>query len=202
MSLTINGTYVPIVGDFGGDDYDDILFYGPGSTSDSLWISVDDRRRTSTRPQGQRRRRLPAQGPARLPRRRRQGRHLVPRPGLGQGLLWHFTDRLGTAGYDGPGTYASRELKVNGAYQLVIGDYSGDAIDDVVLYQPGAAADYKWVSNAAGAFSQTTSRSTAPTSPSWSTAIDYDGIFWWASGSGRGLLDQQRHLVHGPSPTR
>src|SRR5690349_14431435 len=41
VNLSIGGTYVPVVGDFGGDDYDDVLFYGRGSVSDSLWISVE-----------------------------------------------------------------------------------------------------------------------------------------------------------------
>lgn len=35
---TVNGTYAPIVGDFDGTGTDDILWYAPGSGSDSLWL--------------------------------------------------------------------------------------------------------------------------------------------------------------------
>lgn len=36
----MNGTYTPIVGDFGGDELDDIFWYGPGTKPDVLWISI------------------------------------------------------------------------------------------------------------------------------------------------------------------
>jgi len=36
-TLSISGTYTPIVGDFDGDSRDDIFWYGPGSAADSIW---------------------------------------------------------------------------------------------------------------------------------------------------------------------
>jgi hypothetical protein len=36
-TLSVNGTYVPIVGDFGSDRCDDILWYGEGPAPDVLW---------------------------------------------------------------------------------------------------------------------------------------------------------------------
>ena len=36
-TLPISGVYTPIVGDFNGDDRDDILWYSPGSGPDSIW---------------------------------------------------------------------------------------------------------------------------------------------------------------------
>ncbi|MGK2947572.1 MAG: hypothetical protein ACSLFP_03295 [Acidimicrobiales bacterium] len=34
--MRISGHYRPVAGDFNGDLYDDILFYGPGSGFDSM----------------------------------------------------------------------------------------------------------------------------------------------------------------------
>ena len=36
-SVQISGTYKPVSGDFNGDGYSDIFYYGPGSTADTLW---------------------------------------------------------------------------------------------------------------------------------------------------------------------
>jgi len=38
--IQVGGTYKPLVGNFGGDTKDDILWYAPGSTPDSLWIGT------------------------------------------------------------------------------------------------------------------------------------------------------------------
>lgn len=37
VDKSVGGTYVPLVGDFDGNGFDDVLWYGPGSTADSLW---------------------------------------------------------------------------------------------------------------------------------------------------------------------
>ncbi|QXC60366.1 hypothetical protein KSP35_18840 [Aquihabitans sp. G128] len=182
VNLTINGTYVPVVGDFGGDDYDDILFYGRGTNGDSLWTSADVAGYFTTKSL--------SIGGTYLPKVLHDYRGVGAKddvlflgPGSAPDYLWHFTDQVGTSGYDGPGTYASKSLKVNGAYQLVVGDFSGDLLDDVVLYQPGTAADYKWVSNAAGAFAQTNLTVNGTYQPVTVRHEQYDGIYWWASGS-------------------
>ncbi len=36
--LSVNGSYRPLVGAFGGDKTSDILWYGPGTRPDSLWL--------------------------------------------------------------------------------------------------------------------------------------------------------------------
>ena len=38
-SIAVNGTYVPIVGDFAGGSTSDIIWYAPGSGTDYLWTS-------------------------------------------------------------------------------------------------------------------------------------------------------------------
>ena len=35
-------SYVPVTGDFNGDSYDDIFWYGPGSILDSIWFGRFD----------------------------------------------------------------------------------------------------------------------------------------------------------------
>ncbi len=38
-AYNVNGTYTPLIGDFAGTSSDDILFYAPGTGTDSLWTS-------------------------------------------------------------------------------------------------------------------------------------------------------------------
>lgn len=35
---SVGGTYTPVVGDFDGNGFGDVLWYGPGAVSDSLWL--------------------------------------------------------------------------------------------------------------------------------------------------------------------
>jgi hypothetical protein len=37
VPVTVNGTYTPFSGDFNGDGFDDVFWYGPGGGRDSLW---------------------------------------------------------------------------------------------------------------------------------------------------------------------
>ena len=36
-AIDINGDYLPVAGDFDGDGRDDIAWYGPGGTPESMW---------------------------------------------------------------------------------------------------------------------------------------------------------------------
>jgi hypothetical protein len=38
--VSIGGTYDPIIGDFNGGGYDDVLLYGSGGLPDRLWTSL------------------------------------------------------------------------------------------------------------------------------------------------------------------
>ena len=38
--IQVNGTYRPIVGNFSGDERDDIFWYAPGSGAEQLWIAT------------------------------------------------------------------------------------------------------------------------------------------------------------------
>lgn len=183
VSLAIGGNYVLVVGDFGGDDYDDILFYGPGSAPDSLWLS-DDRPGYFDKS-----RKVSAGGnyqPKVLHDYRAAGAKddiLFLAPGPAKDYYWHFTEWPGYSEFIGPASYRSRELKVNGAYQLLIGDYSGDKIEDVLLYQPGTAPDYQWKSDADGNFRQTNLRINGNYLPAVIYGSARDGLLWWGDGA-------------------
>ncbi|MGN6695677.1 MAG: hypothetical protein ACTHN0_15990 [Aquihabitans sp.] len=183
VGLSIGGTYVPVVGDFAGDDYDDVLFYGRGSAPDVLWTSVDTASYFSAKS-------VKISGTNYQPKAILDYRAVGAKddvlflgPGSVPDYLWHFTDSPGTSDYSAPGTWQSRTLQVNGSYQLVVGDYNGDRIDDVVLYQPGAARDYKWISSASGAFTQTNLTINGTYKAVTVRHQDRDGIYFWASGS-------------------
>lgn len=183
MNLTINGTYRPIVGDFAGDDYDDILWYGPGSTPDSLWTSVLGPNPFSSKA-------VKISGSNYRPITLRDFRStgakddiLFLGPGTVPDYLWHFKEDLSRPEILAPGTWTSRTLKVNGSYQLIAGDYSGDGLDDVVLYQPGSKPDFKWVSTPSGAFTQTNLTINGTYQPVVVRKEVRDGIYFWASGT-------------------
>lgn len=182
VPLSIGGTYVPVVGDFGGDDYSDILWYGRGSKPDALWISTD----TSSYFTGKS---ISISGANYEPKVLQDYRGVGAKddvvflgPGTVPDYLWHFDEQLG-ADVSTPGTWVSRTLHVNGSYQLIVGDWDGDLLDDLVLYQPGTAHDYKWISSASGAFTQTNLSISGVYQPATVRHEQYDGIYWWASGS-------------------
>lgn len=176
VRLTVGGDYHPIIGDFGGDDYTDILWYGPGSMTDSLWISDD----SSDHFDKSRKVNI---GGHYLPSVLRDYRAETTKddilflgPGAAKDYLWHFRD-------NGSATYASRPLSVNGAYQLVVGDYNGDRIEDVMLYAPGSHPDYLWHSSTSGAFRQTNHRVDGNYEPTVVYQQDRDGILWWTDAA-------------------
>ena len=179
--VNIGGTFLPIVGDFGGDDYDDIIWYAKGTAPDVLWIS-DGMGGFRSKP-------LTINGtyePKVLRDYRDYGGKddlLFLGAGAVKDYLWHFTDRSGDEAYVGPGTFASRPLLVNGDYRMVVGDWTGDALEDVVLYQPGTAKDYRWDSDAAGRFKQTNLTVNGNYLPTTIYQQDRDGVYWLGVGA-------------------
>ena len=178
INVPISGTYKPIVGDFAGDDYDDILWYAPGTKSDSLWVSVD----SSTHP-------FQATGMKINGTFRPYALHDYTSlnrkddifwyaPGSAKDYVWHYNE-------SGTATYTTVNLSISSTFQVVRGDWNGDLLDDVVLYAPGTAKDYRWASKADGSFAQSTISVNGTFKPVPIYQSSKDGILWWADGTAK-----------------
>ncbi len=138
VPLRVSGTYRPIVGDFVGDDYDDILWYRPGTGADFLWESVPSG--DAFVDAGQ----VPVSGDYRpeVLRDYRDGAHkdavVWQRTTDGPDALWRFDA-------DGEGGWTSEGLEIGARLTLLPGDFDGDGLDDLVLYGPGSLPDGVWL---------------------------------------------------------
>jgi hypothetical protein len=132
--ITINSTATPVVGEFTGDNVDDIFWYGPGGAVDRLWdfnasptLSYTGRSfsvgGSSFRPfAGD----LSADGVEDL---------IWYAPGTTGDVIWDFNSG---------GGYTRRALSVNGTYRPVVGRFSPDSKDDIFWYAPGSGRESMW----------------------------------------------------------
>ncbi len=129
----------PLVGDFDGDGRSDVLFYGPGSLPDHLWLGRPDRNFAGV-PVSVSGSYQPVLGDF-----NGDGRTDVfwYAPGSAADWLW-----LGRAG----GAFTTRAASVGGTYQPLVGDFNGDGRDDVLWYGPGSASDWISFGHADGGF--------------------------------------------------
>ena len=162
---------VPVLGDFDGDGRGDLLWYGPGSQDDHLWLGRASRNFAGG-PVTVRGHYLPLGGDF-----DGDGRAdvLWYGPGAQPDVLW-----LGRPG----GRFAARTLTVAGDYGPLAGDFNGDGPRDVIWYRPGAGADVVWFGNGSGRFSAR--RVDAPDGAEPFTG-DFDGdgrrdVFWYGPG--------------------
>ncbi|HSJ19326.1 MAG TPA: VCBS repeat-containing protein [Nocardioidaceae bacterium] len=130
--FTVNGSYKPLVGDFDGDGYDEILWYAPGTTTDYMWNFTGNTTVSSV--------------PYTV-----NGNYARPTVGdyTGDGVddvLWYAPgsgpDYLWD--YNVGGSYVSVPRTINGVYLPVSGSFGNDATDDIFWYSPGTAPDYLW----------------------------------------------------------
>lgn len=138
----VNGTYLPIVGDFSGDGNEDVLWYGPGTAPDTLWNFT---------PSGITTRRVTVNGtftPIVLPNATRPDSIFWYAPGTATDWLWVFPD--------GGGSQSSAAYVVNSQFTPIAGDFGDDSLGDLLWYAPGSGADVLWTrtsTSAAGSFS-------------------------------------------------
>lgn len=175
VPLTINKSYVPIVGDFYGDDYDDIIWYAPGTAPDAAWVSTDGPTPFTNRA-------ITINGTFR-PTVLRDYRDLNLKddilwyaPGSAKDYLWHMNE-------SGSGAYTTVNLAISGTFQTIVGDWNADGLEDLVLYAPGTARDYRWASRTDGTFATSSLTINGRFEPATIRQQNGDGILWWADGT-------------------
>lgn len=149
-TVSVGGTYTPAAGDFDGDGFADVYWYGTWDKADALW------RGTAT---------TGTFGSSTVA----QAGSFVPVPGDFNGdgrtdLYWYQPggdprvaspstsgsnhepnarpDQLWLA--DGSGGFTSSNLSVTSAAIPLAGDFDGDEDTDIIWFQPGDGPDYLW----------------------------------------------------------
>ena len=139
----VDGTYLPLVGDFDGNGRSDIFWYAPGASGDGLWLT----RGTGVPP---------------LKLTPRVNGTYVPLVGDFDGngiddIFWYGAGGaadglwLGAGG----GSFVASGQVVAGTYEPVVGDFDGDGIDDIFWYavvDDGASPELLWSGRADGRF--------------------------------------------------
>jgi hypothetical protein len=88
---------------------------------------------------------------------------------------------------------ASAQVQVTGTYTPLVGNFSGDARDDILWYAPGSGAEQLWI--ATGIPSQPFTKQAAPSVGGTYTPLvgnfggdAYEEILWYAPGTGADVL--------------
>lgn len=170
-SMTVNGAYVPIVGDFAGDDHEDIFWYGPGTVTDTLWISNGSGGFTS--------------------KAMRINGHFKPlrlRNYLAgaDDIFWY--DPASYVSYrwdfaaDGSGAFTSMNYLTDAKGKPVAGDWNGDGQEDVFVLAP--ASDTAYYVFADGVTNGSRSYDIPEDyTPVVVYEVPRDGILWYGPGS-------------------
>lgn len=170
-AMSVTGTFKPVVGDFGGNDLDDIFWYGTGDAKDYLWINKGDGTFTS-KP-------FKMGGTFTLHRMRDY------RPDHKDDLLihclncqassymWHFAD-------DGSASYSSFTMGGIGGKRPAIGDWNGDGIEDLFLHGPGNLnPDLRWLMNDDGTWVQKVYSISGTYEPVVIYQVPNDALLFW-----------------------
>ena len=138
--------YVPVSGDYNGDGYDDIFWYGPGSVLDSIWLGRSDGDFNKTN--------KPIVN----------GIGYIPVSGDYNGdgyddIFWYgpggILDSIWFGRPDGDFDKTNDPVVRGTGYIPVSGDYNGDGYDDIFWYGPGGILDSIWFGRPDGDFDKT-----------------------------------------------
>ncbi|WP_421121090.1 hypothetical protein ACE2AJ_07430 [Aquihabitans daechungensis] len=174
--LRIDGHYTPQVADIVGDERDEVLWISPSPSSALRYWDFD----ASTKAH---RARIIYSVP-------NHDRAVVLADRRGPGHkddLWLGGGRLRFAD-DGSGAITAIPMAVSSAYQMIIGDWNGDGLEDILWYAPGRANDYRWDLYDDGTYRSTRVTANGPYVPVVVSRQGGDDIFWWASGEARDAL--------------
>jgi hypothetical protein len=169
-SVTVSGAYTPLPGDFNGDAYGDVLWYGPGAAADRYWLGG---------PNGFTGKSVTVNGVYRPVTGdfNGDGRSDVfwYRPGDGADSVWYGNTS---------GGFTSKAFTVGADYQPIAGDWNGDGEHDLFWYGAGAARDYLWYGTSAENFTGKAVTVNGTFSP---FPGDFDGdqrtdVFWYGPG--------------------
>lgn len=176
-SITVNGSYRPVIGDFDGNFVDDILWYRAGTGADVLWRFAPDGSHSV----------IPvtvngAFNPVVADTNGDGNDDIIwYAPGTKPDVTWLFDDAAG---------HTTKAVSINGTYIAVVGEFGqpvmGQPRDRVVWYSQ-TGPDSIWSFNSAG--TQTSyplpnlSGDYLPM-PGQFIEESYGGIFWYKPGSG------------------
>jgi hypothetical protein len=173
-TYAINGNYRPVVGNFDADNWDEILFYAPGTATDTLYNFDGSTTPVASHPV--------ANG------------NYTPFVGdfTDDGVDDIFWYAAGTAqdyiwDYNADNTYRSLAYVANGTYVPLVGSFGNDGTDDILWYAAGTGQDYLWDFNG-GSLTYASSAYVANGNYTPFTLDIYDDgarggdIFWYAPG--------------------
>lgn len=141
-NLTVNGSYTPLVGDFTGDNLDDVFWYAPGAGADSVWRSpVTSVASVSYAVNGSFR---PIIGDF-------SGDQIDDifwyAPGVAADYQWRGSATASGSPFVDLGKSA---YQVNADYATRVGNFNNDAFDDIVWHSPTSATTHLWLGTSTG----------------------------------------------------
>lgn len=170
--VRVTGSYIPIVGNFSGDERDDIFWYAPGSGAEQLWIATG----------------IPSQPFTKQAGDRVNGTYTPLVGNFGgdayEEILWYAPGTAGDVLWTNPaGYFVARSVRIDGTFTPLVMDNPG-TWDAIFWYAAGPARDALW--QFLNTSWQSTSYSINGTYKPF--VLDQNGdfvdnIFWYAPGT-------------------
>lgn len=176
QTFTVGNDYTPVVGDFAGDEREDILWHRPGAGADRLWVNDGNGRFTGIP--------LDIDGSFRLFRLRdwRDGKkddlYLQPTGTSNLSYLWHFDDAAS-------GSHTEQEVLQTTPKRTVVLDWNGDGLDDLMNHGFVSYMTDRWTMKDDGTYTYRGFQTRGNYRPVTITAIPNDGILFFGGQSNK-----------------